>query len=125
MSESYLVVCPDRAYLPENLSRGGRTAGFNITLYGLRSDRNWGCGDFTDLRALIDWASVEIRVKLYRPESATCASQPSPLQHQPLSAPLDLLQKSHLHRYRKRSGMQVIALCPASSALSPDAGQDS
>ena len=62
MSESYLVVCPDRAYLPENLSRGGRTAGFNITLYGLRSDRNWGCGDFTDLRALIDWASVEIGV---------------------------------------------------------------
>jgi 4-alpha-glucanotransferase len=60
--ESFLIVCPDRAYLPENLSAGGRTAGFNITLYGLRSDRNWGCGDFTDLRSLIDWASAEIGV---------------------------------------------------------------
>jgi 4-alpha-glucanotransferase len=60
--ETYLIVCPDRAYLPENLKAGGRTAGFNVTLYGLRSDRNWGCGDFTDLRSLIDWASTEIGV---------------------------------------------------------------
>jgi 4-alpha-glucanotransferase len=60
--ESYLIVCPDRAYLPENLQGGGRTAGFNVTLYGLRSDRNWGCGDFTDLRSLTDWASIEIGV---------------------------------------------------------------
>jgi 4-alpha-glucanotransferase len=60
--ESFLIVCPDRAYLPEKLSAGGRTVGFNITLYGLRSDRNWGCGDFTDLRGLIDWATDEIGV---------------------------------------------------------------
>jgi 4-alpha-glucanotransferase len=58
--EGHLIVCPDRAYLPENLAHEGRTAGFNITLYGLRSDRNWGCGDFTDLRALIDWAHDEV-----------------------------------------------------------------
>jgi 4-alpha-glucanotransferase len=62
IGESYLIVCPDRAYLPENLKAGGRTAGFNVTLYGLRSDRNWGCGDFTDLRSLVDWASTEIGV---------------------------------------------------------------
>jgi len=60
--ESYLVVCPDRAYLPENLKAGHRTAGLNVTLYGLRSDRNWGCGDFTDLRFLTDWASTGIGV---------------------------------------------------------------
>jgi len=58
--ECHLIVCPDRAYLPENLTRGARTGGFNITLYGLRSTRNWGCGDFTDLRALIDWAHDEV-----------------------------------------------------------------
>jgi 4-alpha-glucanotransferase len=60
--ESHLIVTPDRAYLPENLKAGGRIAGFNVTLYGLRSDRNWGCGDFTDLRSLVDWASTEIGV---------------------------------------------------------------
>ncbi len=55
-----LIVCPDKAYLPDSLAHGGRTAGFNVSLYGLRSERNWGCGDFTDLRALIDWAFHEI-----------------------------------------------------------------
>lgn len=56
VGESQLIVCPDRCYLPEFLEHGGRTAGFNVALYGLRSERNWGCGDFTDLRALCDWA---------------------------------------------------------------------
>jgi 4-alpha-glucanotransferase len=57
---SNLIVCPDQAYLPERLAKGGKTAGFNVALYGLRSNRNWGCGDFTDLRALIDWAIKEV-----------------------------------------------------------------
>jgi 4-alpha-glucanotransferase len=54
--ESALIVCPDRTYISQCLREGARTAGFNVALYGLRSDRNWGCGDFTDLRALCDWA---------------------------------------------------------------------
>jgi 4-alpha-glucanotransferase len=53
--ESRVIVCPDRAYLPHRLEHGGRIAGFAATLWGLRSARNWGCGDFTDLHALIDW----------------------------------------------------------------------
>jgi len=60
IAETNLIVCPDHAYLPEYLASGGRTAGFNVTLYGLRSDRNWGCGDFTDLHALIEWARQEV-----------------------------------------------------------------
>jgi len=59
-SESAVILCPERAYLPDRLQQGGRSAGFNITLYGLRSSRNWGCGDFTDLRALAKWAYNEI-----------------------------------------------------------------
>jgi 4-alpha-glucanotransferase len=53
--ECYLIVCPDRAYLPDRLSNG-RMAGLNVSLYGARSGRNWGCGDFTDLKPLIQWA---------------------------------------------------------------------
>ncbi|MGC2660014.1 MAG: 4-alpha-glucanotransferase [Bryobacteraceae bacterium] len=59
---AHLVVCPERAFLPERLLSGGRMAGLNITLYGLRSERNWGCGDFTDLHALVDWAARELGV---------------------------------------------------------------
>lgn len=59
MGETNLIACPERAYIPERLADGGRIAGLNIALYGLRSERNWGCGDFTDLHALIDWASME------------------------------------------------------------------
>jgi 4-alpha-glucanotransferase len=59
-STTHLVLCPDRAYLPDDLAQGGKIAGFNVSLYGLRSSRNWGCGDFTDLHALIDWARRDL-----------------------------------------------------------------
>lgn len=48
-----LIVAPDRAYQPE----GGRMAGIAASLYSLRSARNWGCGDFTDLEAFSEWAA--------------------------------------------------------------------
>jgi 4-alpha-glucanotransferase len=53
---SRLIVCPERAFEPPWLSEG-RAAGLAISLYGLRSRRNWGCGDTTDLCALIDWVA--------------------------------------------------------------------
>jgi 4-alpha-glucanotransferase len=59
--ESRVIICPERAYIPHSLANGGRTAGIGVTLWGLRSGRNWGCGDFTDLHALIDWVAEEIR----------------------------------------------------------------
>ncbi len=47
--ESRFIVCPRRALAPER-----RMAGVALSLYGLRSNRNWGCGDFTDLDAVIE-----------------------------------------------------------------------
>jgi 4-alpha-glucanotransferase len=51
------IVTPERAYMDPHLGRGGRAAGVSISLYGVRSRRNWGCGDFRDLLDVIDWAA--------------------------------------------------------------------
>jgi 4-alpha-glucanotransferase len=52
-----LIICPEKAYLPPVLHGEGKTAGVQVALYGLRSHRNWGIGDFTDLTALADWTA--------------------------------------------------------------------
>lgn len=49
LGEAHFIVCPQRALTPV-----GRVAGVAISLYGLRSSRDWGCGDLTDLHAAID-----------------------------------------------------------------------
>lgn len=51
-----LAVCPERAYMPPPLEQGKRIAGIGVALYGVRSQRNWGVGDFTDLKRLVAWA---------------------------------------------------------------------
>lgn len=51
-----LIVGPEQAYLPPDLAAGKRYAGLTVPLYALRSHRNWGVGDFTDLQKLVDWA---------------------------------------------------------------------
>ncbi|HYL77300.1 MAG TPA: 4-alpha-glucanotransferase [Bryobacteraceae bacterium] len=53
-----LIVCPSRAYQPPWLE-AGRAAGIAISLYGVRSHRNWGCGDTTDLKTVADWVAEE------------------------------------------------------------------
>jgi 4-alpha-glucanotransferase len=49
LCESRFIVCPHRAR-----SFDGRAAGIAVSLYGLRSSRDWGCGDFTDLAMAIE-----------------------------------------------------------------------
>ena len=60
--EITVILCPDRAYLPPVLEGGGRRAGLIAALHGLRSARNWGVGDFSDLRKLVGWAADRLRV---------------------------------------------------------------
>jgi 4-alpha-glucanotransferase len=55
--EAALLVAPEQAY------QGGSAAprrmwGIAVQLYGVRSYRNWGHGDFTDLAGLIDLAAA-------------------------------------------------------------------
>ncbi len=52
-----LIVAPTTSYQPEALADGGRIYGAALQLYGVRSRRNWGIGDFTDLRFIIELAS--------------------------------------------------------------------
>jgi 4-alpha-glucanotransferase len=54
------IVTPDRAWTHPNLGRGGSAAGVAVSLYGLRSARNWGSGDFTDLLDFLDWISRDL-----------------------------------------------------------------
>ena len=55
-SEARLILCPEGCFLPEKLHTGG----IGVSLYAVRSKRNWGCGDFTDLQALIDWVADHV-----------------------------------------------------------------
>ncbi len=51
------MIHPSHAYVPPALENG-RSWGFAANLYALRSQRNWGVGDFTDLRALVRIAAA-------------------------------------------------------------------
>ncbi len=57
----FVAICPEKAYLPPALEGKRRSAGISLSLYGVRSERNWGVGDFGDLKKLIDWVSEELR----------------------------------------------------------------
>ncbi len=52
-----LIVVPATCYQPTVLADGGRIHGAALQLYGVRSQRNWGIGDFTDLRMMVELAS--------------------------------------------------------------------
>ncbi|HYD30829.1 MAG TPA: 4-alpha-glucanotransferase [Azospirillaceae bacterium] len=47
-----LVVAPERGYQPEEMMPAGQGWGLGVQLYSLRSDANWGVGDFGDLARL-------------------------------------------------------------------------
>ncbi|MBO7257768.1 MAG: 4-alpha-glucanotransferase [Alphaproteobacteria bacterium] len=48
--QTKLIVVPQTCYMPEKLQSGHRVWGFPIQLYAMKSNRNWGIGDFTDLK---------------------------------------------------------------------------
>jgi 4-alpha-glucanotransferase len=61
-SHCRLIVAPDKAWLPKRLEQDGKLAGLAVSLFGVRSQGNWGIGDFTDLRRLTRWASTSLGV---------------------------------------------------------------
>jgi 4-alpha-glucanotransferase len=53
-----LIVTPDRCFEPAELSGNTRIWGVAVQLYALRSENNWGIGDFSDLAELLRLASA-------------------------------------------------------------------
>ena len=58
--ETRYIVTPERAWNDHLPVGGRRAAGVAISLYGVRSERNWGCGDFRDLLGVIDWVAIDL-----------------------------------------------------------------
>ena len=55
-----LIVAPRQCYVPTSLEVGQRYWGLALQLYSLLSGRNWGCGDFTDLNQVVEWAGKRL-----------------------------------------------------------------
>ncbi|MGO8916796.1 MAG: 4-alpha-glucanotransferase [Stellaceae bacterium] len=51
-AETVVIAAPRRCHLPSGLEEGDRRWALTAQLYSLRSARNWGIGDFTDLATL-------------------------------------------------------------------------
>ena len=51
-----VIVAPRQCYVPPFVEANQRLWGLALQLYSLSSDRNWGCGDFTDLGRIVEWA---------------------------------------------------------------------
>jgi len=66
IAEMALIVTPDTCYLPadfpaddETIDGENRQWGPAVQLYALRSQSNWGMGDFNDLKKLVTWCGNE------------------------------------------------------------------
>ncbi len=55
--ECSLIITPSCCYTPPGLLKEARIWGFSLHLDRVRSRRNWGCGDLTDLRNILTWAA--------------------------------------------------------------------
>ena len=58
-AELLLIVTPGQCWLPPQIEQGNKMWGVAAQLYLLKSARNWGIGDFTDLRDLAHTLAAE------------------------------------------------------------------
>ncbi len=75
--EMPFIIVPHACYTPPAIQEHRRIWGFAAQLYGVRSARNWGMGDFSDLRAIVEFcADVGAGTVLLNPLHALFADAP-------------------------------------------------
>ncbi|MBD3584353.1 4-alpha-glucanotransferase [Salinimonas sp. HHU 13199] len=52
-----VIMAPDACYMPEQVVEGKKAWGLSVQLYCVRSENNWGIGDFSDLARLVSDAA--------------------------------------------------------------------
>ena len=76
IASALLAIVPTRCYQPPAIEHG-RVWGVTAQLYAVRSSRNWGIGDYTDLRSLVDfWGRRGAGIVGLNPQHALYAHKP-------------------------------------------------
>lgn len=58
LGTSRIIVAPQACYTPSEIQQGKKTWGLSVQLYCVRSEKNWGIGDFSDLALLVEKAAA-------------------------------------------------------------------
>ncbi len=111
-----VIVVPAQCHEPAAFIRGERAWGISVQLYSLRSERNWGIGDFGDLRRLaLRAGAAGADIIGINPMHATFPSHPTAFSpYRPSSRGfLNIL-------YIDVPGVPEATVCPALQALVRD-----
>ncbi|TCI01847.1 4-alpha-glucanotransferase [Corallincola luteus] len=54
LADTRFIIAPQASYIPNEIASGKKVWGPSVQMYCLRSQRNWGIGDFTDLTYLVE-----------------------------------------------------------------------
>lgn len=125
ISSGQLIIVPSHCWWPDNDNGRSRFFGVGLQLYSLKSNRNWGIGDFTDLKASIGvLAEQGVDVIGLNPLHALLPEQPqqcspyfpssryfiNPLYLDPAALPeFDALPEQRKSDFRKRAASLATA----------------
>jgi 4-alpha-glucanotransferase len=59
LSTGRQITVPHRCFIPNEIQAGKKIWGLSVQLYCLRSEANWGVGDFSDLANLVEQAALQ------------------------------------------------------------------
>ena len=110
---SCLILAPGACYEPPAFEHQQKSWGVSLQLYSLRSERNWGIGDFGDLRSAVEiLAPMGVDVIGLNPLHALFAHQPEK------ASPYSPSSRDHLNPvYLDIETIEDYGECPEAQAL--------